>query len=192
MATIEEAMWAARNSERPPVASGKPPMGPNAGDALEPQPLVLHSFHCVREALTALRRSGTCAAVVIDGGRVPIGDFSMGDVLRVLAAGAYHQGCRAGCRMVRDVMRADPILVRKTSDAFELAQRLASSDREVAGVVEGDLLVGVVSRRSLVALLERPYDPQCQSAGDGKQKGGVHTDCITPRLRADAARTARR
>lgn len=122
----------------------------------------VHESASLEAALQTLVTSRvTSLPVVDDGGRL-VGIISEADVLREhLAADP-----RAHMRVVppdseplpttvAQVMTAHPHTVREDNDVAELAQTFAQTSWKCVPVVEGDLLLGVVSRSDVIRAMAR-------------------------------------
>ena len=103
---------------------------------------------------TLLDRKISGAPVVDEGGRL-IGVISEGDCLRVLSSGAYDGEDRGGQQTVRDLMSTDLTTASPDTDLYALAHIFRDKRRRRLPVVEGDQLVGQVSRRDVLRAVQK-------------------------------------
>jgi CBS domain-containing protein len=103
----------------------------------------------------------TCLPVVDGGGRV-VGVLSEADLLKVdlepdprAHVRPARQPAESLMTTVGQVMTARPHTVREDSDVAELARTFASTSWKSVPVVQGDVLLGVVSRSDVIRALAR-------------------------------------
>lgn len=152
-----------RHPENPDDLSGQgraPNLRPLSA-AMFPKTLLLSELNCVREAVDRLLQDPQSCALVVDQLGQPVGTFTEQKCLRLLASEAYRTDSRESCRLLRDVMQPNPIMVPEDQDPLVLAQMLLDRDEELAAVMQDGILMGVVARRSLLRVLARLDVPQC-------------------------------
>ncbi|WP_067461383.1 CBS domain-containing protein [Actinomadura macra] len=115
----------------------------------------------IRQAVRVLDEHEITALPVLDGGRL-VGIVSEMDLLR----GEFEADPRAFARpvarpgtpsprQVGDVMTREVRTVRPTADVAELAEMMMRTRIKSVPVLDGPDIVGIVSRRDLVAILAR-------------------------------------
>ncbi|ACY98357.1 MULTISPECIES: CBS domain-containing protein [Thermomonospora] len=116
----------------------------------------------VRQAIRVLYEHNITAAPVVDDSGAMVGIVSEMDLLR----GEFAADPRAFARpvagpheppprLVRDVMITDVRTAQPTTDVAELAEMMMRTAIKSVPVLDGDTLVGMVSRRDLMAVLAR-------------------------------------
>ncbi|GGL13939.1 CBS domain-containing protein [Planomonospora parontospora] len=119
----------------------------------------------VRQAVRVLHAADVTAAPVLDTDGRLVGIVSEMDLLR----GEFQRDPRASARavlghgepvpfLVEEVMTADPVTVTPATDAVELIDLMVGRRVKSVPVVEHGRLVGIVSRRDLLAVLARSDD----------------------------------
>ena len=116
----------------------------------------------VKEAARLLTEHGITAMPVVDGAGALVGVVSEADVIRdtVLPDQRAHErpvhlvSGPYGTK-VRDVMSHFPLSVRTDADLAAAAELMTGTAVKSLPVVEGGAVVGVVSRRDIVAVLAR-------------------------------------
>ena len=103
-------------------------------------------------AVRILLEGGHSGAPVVDDGGAPVGVLSEHDGIRVLAA-AVAEGWPAGS--AGDHMSKDVETVAPSEDLLALSTRFSQGRHRRLLVVEGGRLIGLVSRRDLLAALEK-------------------------------------
>ncbi|SEF55829.1 CBS domain-containing protein [Thermomonospora echinospora] len=116
----------------------------------------------VRQAIRVLYEHDITAAPVVDGTGAVIGIVSEMDLMRgefqadprafVLPVAGPHE---PPPRLVRDVMITDVRTAQPTSDVAELAQMMLRTAIKSVPVLDDGVLVGMISRRDLMAVLSR-------------------------------------
>jgi CBS domain-containing protein len=116
----------------------------------------------LKDVAATLVRHGINAAPVVDAGGRLLGIVSEADVLPLEAAAdrRARQGPAAGAarrlpRRVREVMTRSVYTIADDADAAVAARLLLRHGRKSVPVVAGGRVVGVVSRRDLLAVLAR-------------------------------------
>ena len=141
----------------------------------------VHESASLEAALQTLVTTRVTSLPVVDGGGRLVGIISEADVLREhLAADP-----RAHIRVVPpessplpttvgQVMTAHPHTVREDSDVAELAQTFAQTSWKSVPVVEGDLLLGVVSRSDVIRAMARPDSEIAAEVSEAFAEIGQH------------------
>lgn len=117
----------------------------------------------VRRAIRVLHEHDITAAPVVDAAGGLVGVVSEMDLLR----GEFEPDPRASARpvppaaeppprLVEDVMTTEVVTVTETTDATVLVGLMVTRRIKSLPVLRGDRLVGIVSRRDLLAMLARP------------------------------------
>ena len=121
---------------------------------------VLSPEMTVKTAIERLSESGVNGAPVVDGSRRLLGIITEADLLTVEVASEPTQRLwtqtppRSGV-MVRDVMHTDVFAVSPEMDVPSLAKLMLDRHLKTVPVVEDALVVGVVTRRDILAILVR-------------------------------------
>jgi CBS domain-containing protein len=140
--------------EDPPVLDSK-----TAKEAMSRQPITLHPDMEVLEAVRILVQDGISGAPVLDQVGNLIGILTERDCLKIaLDAGYFSEG---GGR-VENFMTADPVTVEAHTPITEVAERFANSNFRRLPVMEQGKLVGIISRRDVLKLLEAAWQPDRQ------------------------------
>ena len=130
-----------------------------AKEAMSRHPITLHPEMEVLEAMRILVQERISGAPVVDQVGNLVGILTERDCMRVaLDAGYFSEG---GGR-VDQFMSADPVTVEAHTPITEIAERFASSHFRRLPVMEQGKLVGVVSRRDVLKLLEAAWQPDRQ------------------------------
>ncbi|MBE3074163.1 MAG: CBS domain-containing protein [Actinobacteria bacterium] len=141
----------------------------------------VHESASLEAALQTLVTTRVTSLPVVDAGGRLVGIISEADVLREhLAADP-----RAHIRVVPpesgplpttvgQVMTAHPHTVREDSDVAELAQTFAQTSWKSVPVVEGDLLLGVVSRSDVIRAMARPDSEIAAEVSEAFAEIGQH------------------
>ncbi|HCX34540.1 MAG TPA: nucleotidyltransferase [Rhodocyclaceae bacterium] len=120
----------------------------------------------VREALAAMDAEGVGSVIVVlEPGHVPIGIFTLPDLLRRVAL----KGCHLDTPVV-DVMTSGLVTLRPDASAYQAAVAMARHGIRHVLVVDGEgALVGIVSQNDLFALQRvgaKEISEQIRHAGD--------------------------
>jgi redox-sensitive bicupin YhaK (pirin superfamily)/predicted transcriptional regulator len=153
----------------------------NARDVMTSPVIAVRPGESLREAARTLVERRLSAMPVMEGERL-VGIVSEADVLRELPAG--------GAREVREVMTSDVATVTPDTAVEDVAELLAARRIRRVPVVEGERVVGMVSRTSLVhALAVRPRGEDDAGAriamlerlgGEAWWRGGDSLDAQAP------------
>ncbi|GAA2899269.1 CBS domain-containing protein [Streptosporangium fragile] len=125
--------------------------------------ITVHPADTVRRAVRVLHAHDITAVPVLDGAGHLVGIVSEMDLLR----GEFAPDPRASLRpvaghdappprRVEEVMTRQVVTVTEATDAATLIDLLVSRRIKSLPVVAGDRVVGMVSRRDLIAVLARP------------------------------------
>lgn len=123
-----------------------------AADPVLETPVVVHPTMTIGEAVSLIPKRAHGTALVVDDGGAPIGTVTEADASGV---DRFSQ--------VRDVMDADPLLLRPAAQPRAYFDGLASAHATFAAVVDGDRLLGVVTPRG--ALRSTVYAPAVDPDG---------------------------
>lgn len=141
-----------------------------ARDIMTPDPVVITSDAAVTEAARLMSERSVGSLPVVDAGRlvglVTEGDLIMQDVKLEFPTYIHlldgfimyppatvkfeHELKKAVAATVSDVMTADPITVQATAAIEDVASLLAERDVSRLPVLEGEVLVGIVSKHDIV------------------------------------------
>lgn len=113
-------------------------------EALEPSAPITAAIH-------TLMRRGYAGAPVVDPQQRMLGVLSEQDCIRALADSVF-EGWPAGT--VADHMSSEVESVGPDEDVFTVASRFSSGGHRRVFVVDGERLVGIISRRDLLRALE--------------------------------------
>jgi CBS domain-containing protein len=129
------------------------------------------------EAVSLLLDNDVSGAPVVDGAGALIGLLSELDCLRVVAAGEFHDHGHYAKTQVGDVMTAASHTIPPNLDLYAIAAELVKRRVRRLPVLENGKLIGQVSRRDVLAALDRdrrqrrrgrryPDYPQGREPGD--------------------------
>lgn len=133
---------------------------PTARECMSRSALTLSPDLPMNEAIGILAGKGASCAAVVDQDRRLAGLLSEKDCLRVLSVSAYAD---IDSGHVRDYMSPVKTTVPAGLDIFAVAQRFLATDFAELPVLEGDRLVGAISRQDMLRGIQRL---QRQTAGD--------------------------
>ena len=105
----------------------------------------------IRQAVDFLLEHRISGAPVIDAAGALVGVISEQDCLRLLAAGANHERVAGTVAMY---MTKDPMVVSSDMDVYFAAGLFLSKPYRRFPVVDGDKLVGQVSRRDILRAIQ--------------------------------------
>jgi CBS domain-containing protein len=103
----------------------------------------------IEHAIDVLVQRGFSGAPVVEDGRV-VGVLSELDCMKLLAANSFHQEAAAMSVTVSDLMSANVISIEPDTDLFAIAHTFIKSGVRRLPVLEGERLVGLVSRPDLL------------------------------------------
>lgn len=112
------------------------------------------------QAVDHLLASNMLGLPVTDGQKHLTGFLSEHDCIPFLLGDSYHCDSHV---LVRDMMQREPLSVKPTNTALELAQMMATNKPKIYPVVENGLLVGVIKRGQVMAALNQQLK-QCRVA----------------------------
>ena len=115
---------------------------------LEPQTSLL-------EAMKTLTRRGISGAPVVDGNGRLIGILSEADCLRAIASAEFHAEQHFEETPVRSYMTPALFTVEPETGIYRIAQQFLEKPVRRLPVVEGDVLLGQVSRRDVLRGIAR-------------------------------------
>jgi CBS domain-containing protein len=115
----------------------------------------VHESASLEAALQTLVTTRVTSLPVVDGGGRLVGIISEADVLREHLAADPRAHMRVVPPESGPLPTAHPHTVREDSDVAELAQTFAKTSWKSVPVVEGDLLLGVVSRSDVIRAMAR-------------------------------------
>ncbi|MFD1546062.1 CBS domain-containing protein [Nonomuraea guangzhouensis] len=117
----------------------------------------------VRQAIRTLHDHGITAAPVTDDADRLVGVVSELDLLRGefepdprASVQPAHQSAEPPPRRVMEVMTREAVTVTETTDVTKAIDLMVGKRIKSLPVVQGDRIVGMVSRRDLLAMLARP------------------------------------
>lgn len=112
-------------------------------DAMYPVNTPLKDSMSLVQAVGLMVESGYTGLPVVDHQDHVIGFLSEHDCLPHLLTDSYH--CDSHLK-VADIMRNDPLTVSSGKSVIDLAQQMGINKPKVYAVVEGDKLVGIITR----------------------------------------------
>jgi len=116
----------------------------------------------VLDAVAILIKSSISGAPVVDGDGRLIGVFSELDCLRVLAAGEFYPDDHREEGFVGDFMSRSPMTVSPDVDIYTLAQRFLDHSLRRLPVLDGEELVGQISRRDVLRAMQQLGESRVQ------------------------------
>ena len=102
------------------------------------------------EALDRLHQSGLGGLPVLDEQKRLIGFLSEQDCIPSLLTGSYHCDTRT---RVEDLMSRTPLSVSPDDSILDLARQMTEARPKVYPVLEGNRVVGIISRRQVMQAL---------------------------------------
>lgn len=154
MESINEGIARGMHSTAPSSAPVGPPQ---AKDCMATKLVTFNEEQTVREVIQILLSKRISGGPVLgERGRL-MGMVSEMDCLRAIAAGAYDNSPFARGRTVREVMTRECITVDPTADIYKMTQLFDQHRVRRLPVVEGERVVGQVSRRDVLSAVERTY-----------------------------------
>ena len=153
MDSINDSMALARRSLRPTLPAAQP----TAGDCMTRHLIVFHQNQPLKEVIELLLAKRISGGPVVDDHRRLVGMLSEMDCLRTIAGGAYDNDPFERGRSANDVMSRSPITVESTTGAFAMVHLFAQHSIRRLPVVDSGILVGQVSRRDVLRLLNAQY-----------------------------------
>lgn len=121
---------------------------PTARDWTKASPFDLKPGDDLFDALERLAKHNAAAAPVIDDEGNLLGMLTEKDCLRVLSTVAYDGDMKEG--NVGDFMSSVRVVVRPEMDLFGVAEQFLATNFPLLPVVEGEKLVGLISRQSML------------------------------------------
>lgn len=118
---------------------------PTARDCMTTRVLTFTPDQDLFEAMAQLLKHSFAAAPVVDGDGRLVGMLTEKDCLRVLSNVAYEDDLEGG--KVRDYQSPIRLVCAPGMDVFGVADRFLACNFPLLPVVEGEKLVGVISRR---------------------------------------------
>ncbi|MDJ0785801.1 MAG: CBS domain-containing protein [Myxococcota bacterium] len=116
----------------------------------------------VLEAVALFLKNSISGAPVVDENGRLIGVFSELDCLKVLAAGEFYADDYREEGVVGDFMSRSPHTVTPDADVYTLAQRFLDHALRRIPVLDGEELVGQISRRDVLRAMERLGESRVQ------------------------------
>ncbi|MBS4717408.1 CBS domain-containing protein [Aeromonas dhakensis] len=102
------------------------------------------------DALDRLHDAGLSGLPVLDPQQRLIGFLSEQDCIPSLLTGSYHCDTRT---RVEDLMNRTPLSVSPDDSILELARQMTQSRPRVYPVLEGNRVIGIISRRQVMQAL---------------------------------------
>lgn len=131
------------------------PKLPTARDIMTRNLLTLRAETPLHDAVALLLRHDVSGAPVVDGAGALIGLVSELDCLRVVAHGEFHDYGHYAHTRVGDVMTTASHTIAPDLDLYAIAAELVKLRVRRLPVLEDGVLVGQVSRRDVLAALDR-------------------------------------
>jgi CBS domain-containing protein len=153
MEGLSETMQRVANSSRPPSPEPSSAV-PIARDIMTRQVITCTPGQPLREAVRLLLKHRISGLPVVDAQRRLVGMLSEGDCMRVLAAESFHRDTVAEL-LVSELMSTTLHWVGPELDLFSIAQRLASGKLRRVPVLEGEQLIGQISRSDVLRAVAR-------------------------------------
>lgn len=112
--------------------------------------LVLNPDQPLHEAIDLLVSRGVSGAPVVDKGYKLVGVLSELDCMKPMASSVFHQEGTADLLKVGEVMSREVRTVDPSTDLYTIVHRLVRHRIRRLLVVQGDVLIGLVSRRDVL------------------------------------------
>jgi CBS domain-containing protein len=130
---------------------------PTARDIMATDLIVFRPTDSIRTVIIALLKHRISGAPVVSEACELVGVISEMDCLRVVASGAYDAQPFEPGRLVQDLMTRDVMTVGPSADIYAIADIFLSNKIRRLPVVEGQRVVGQVSRRDVLRAVEKTY-----------------------------------
>lgn len=118
--------------------------------------LVLHPEQPLSEAIELLVSRGVSGAPVVDKDYKLVGVLSELDCMKPLASSVFHQEGTADLLQVSEVMSREVRTVDPSTDLYTIVHRLMRHRIRRLLVVQGEVLIGLVSRRDVLRAIRTP------------------------------------
>ena len=128
-------------------------------DHMQPLTHSLHPGLGLTEALDRLHRANLGGLPVLDDHQHLVGFLSEQDCIPALLTGSYH--CDSRTR-VEDLMSRTPLFVGPDDSILDLARQMTGAKPRLYPVMEGDRVIGLISRRRVMQALNTQLK-QCQA-----------------------------
>lgn len=139
---------------------------PIARDFMQPHVFTVTPDTPLAEVIQSLLKHKTSNAPVIqeqNGRKILVGFVSERDCLAALSREAFYGARLAGQETAQTLMRAHPVCVAPETDLFALTSTFVNHGFRHLPVVDHEELVGIVSRRDILAAMDKYYN-QCLKA----------------------------
>lgn len=154
MENINESIARAVQSGRPQHV---PACQPTARDCMTTSLTTFRPAQTLREVIRILLARGISGGPVVDHDGCLVGMISEMDCLRAVAAGAYDNEPFERSRLVAETMSRDCVTIDPSADIYKMAQLFDQHAVRRLPVLDGATLIGQVSRRDILAMIERRY-----------------------------------
>lgn len=124
---------------------------PHAADIMAKQLVTVQPETCSYDAIVLLLKHEISGMPVVDEQGKLVGILSERDCLKTLVEARYHESPAA---LVRELMSTSVETVGPESDIFEIARFFLNNRYRRLPVVEGDRLLGQISRRDVLRAME--------------------------------------
>lgn len=126
-----------------------------ARDIMSHKPVALRSDDSITEAIRVLLRKDISGVPVVDEAGELVGILSERDCLRVIAVGEYNAADHERLRSVAEFMTPPRYTVTAEVGIYSLADFFLTHHERRLPVVEGNRLVGLVSRRDVLRGIQK-------------------------------------
>lgn len=144
---------------------------PKAEDVMTRRLVTLRPDMSVLSAMRTLVEHQVSGAPVLDGDNSLCGIVSELDCMRILVAGQFSQDSYEEEARVADIMTREVLTIAPDLDLFGVAQRFLKNRVRRLPVVREGRLLGMVSRRDVLAGVEKMRHAMRQQPKEPKAKG---------------------
>ncbi len=133
------------------------PPGIVAKDIMSTELLLLSPDMLVSEAIQLLVKRGVSGAPVMDERGKLVGILSELDCMNMIASRSFHQEVDNSATAVSELMTLGGITVEPETDLYTIVHKFKQLRVRRLPVMQGDQIVGMVSRRDVLKALHRMY-----------------------------------
>lgn len=128
---------------------------PTAGEIMVDSLVTFRPETRIGDAISILLNKRISGAPVTEGDGRLVGLLSERDCLRVISSDEFYAGDQEGMGRVADFMTREVTTIHPDTDLYGIAHYFLTKGLRRLPVVSGDVLVGQVSRRDVLAAIDR-------------------------------------
>lgn len=149
MDSLQDSIRRANSVNQRPAPRSQRPVPPLARQFMATDVMTFKPDDPIQRAIDVLVQRGFSGAPVVSDGRV-VGVLSELDCMKLLASNSFHQEGAAMSVTVSDLMSPTVITIEPDTDLFAVAHLFIKSGVRRLPVLDGERLVGLVSRPDLL------------------------------------------